>query len=240
MRLILGFIFVFVVSGNVVAEQKGVVWNLERLAKSSDEILFLKPSKTESVVPVTTYNLRLIARTFDRVKTAAELEPRLLLISGDKPNAHAGFVDNTPTVMINLGMLNLVGYNADEWAALLGHELAHLKLEHSGKGQIRRTTLTVLRVVINAYFENDIIAQDGTDISAKLIDSKFSRDQERQSDYLGVIWALEADYDPHGGASLHGRLLEHYGAKGLPFLSSHPTSRERIQTLSELADRVTP
>jgi Zn-dependent protease with chaperone function len=42
-------------------------------------------------------------------------------------------------------MLDLIGYNADEWAALLGHELAHLILEHSGKGEFRRTTLTVLR-----------------------------------------------------------------------------------------------
>jgi Zn-dependent protease with chaperone function len=225
---------------NAVAAQNYVIWDLARLAASSSEILFLKPSKTESTVPVTTYNLRLIARTFERVKLAAELDPRLLLISGDKPNAHAGVVDDVPTVMINLGMLDLVGYNADEWAALLGHELAHLKLGHQHRGIFRRTTLTVLRVVINAYLENDVAAQYGTDITAKLIDSKFSRDQERQSDYLGVIWALEADYDPHGGASLHTRLLARYGSRGLPFLSSHPSSKERIQTLSALADRVTP
>ena len=209
-------------------------WDIERLASSDHTHISLKENK------VSVNQMRLISAIFYRVSAAAELEPSLLLIEGSKPNAAAGLVNGRPTVMINMGMLKLIGSESDQWAALLGHELAHLKLGHSDTGQSRRATLSLLTELINAGAGYDYATQYGTQIVAQLIDTKFSRDQERTSDYLGAIWAIEADYDPNGGAELHRKMYKSYGSKGIPFLSSHPTGPDRIKALSELADRLTP
>jgi Zn-dependent protease with chaperone function len=237
--LFVGLITQIAFATTALASDGYSTWNLEKLAASPNEIVSLKVPNRETPALVETLQLRVIARTFSQMKVASELQPRLLLMSGDQPNAAAGPVGGTPTVLINLGMLKLIGYNPDEWAALLGHELAHLKLDHSSKGQGREIALDLLQVAVNSYFGNGVGTQYGTHIAATLIDSKFSRDQERQSDYLGVIWALESDFSPYGGTSLHTKLLKHSGDKSIPFLSSHPTSSERVKTLSDMADRLT-
>jgi predicted Zn-dependent protease len=99
--------------------------------------------------------------------------------------------------------------------------------------------LDLLRAAVNSHFDYDIASQYGTQLLSELIDTKFSRDQERQSDYLGVIWALESDFSPYGAVSLHTRFLNYKGDKGITFLSSHPSSEERIRTLTETAERLT-
>ena len=71
-----------------------------------------------------------------------------------------------------------------------------------------------------------------------MFDTKFSRDQERASDYLGAIWAIESGYDAWGASRFHERLLRANGNHGIPFLQSHPTSKERVRTLSEMAVRL--
>jgi predicted Zn-dependent protease len=236
--LVVPAFFIASVHGATAAE-KTVFWNLERLASSQDETILLKVPYQERALEVETLQLRVIGRTFLKLKDASELNPRLLLMSGQRPNAAAGPVDGVPTVLINTAMLDLVGYNPDEWAALLGHELAHLKLEHSAKGSNRDLMLDLLRAAVNSHFDYDIASQYGTQLLSELIDTKFSRDQERQSDYLGVIWALESDFDPYGATSLHTKLLRVSGKRPIPFLSSHPTSSERVESLNGLADRLT-
>ena len=214
-------------------------WDFGKLANSPAEFTSLKVPYQKTPVKIETLQLRVVLRTFLQLKTAAELNPRLMLMSGKQANAAAGIVGGKPTVLINTAMLQLIGYNPDEWAALLGHELAHLKLEHQAKGAGRDLTLNLIKAAVGAYFDFSIASQYASHYAALLVDTKFGRDQERQSDYLGVIWALESDYSPYGAVSLHTKLLREHGAKGIPFLSTHPTSQERIRTLSEMADRLT-
>lgn len=219
--------------------EKVLFWDFDRLASSPEEVISLKVPYQTAPLEIETLQLRVISRTFQQIKTAAELNPRLLLMSGKQANAAAGPVDGKPTVLINTAMLQLIGYNPDEWAALLGHELAHLKLEHSAKGAGRDLALKLLKVAVNAYFDYSIASQYASHYTALLLDAKFSRDQERQSDYLGVIWALESDYSPYGAVSMHTKFLKEHGTGGIPFLSTHPTSKERIDSLSDMADRLT-
>ena len=229
----------FQVSASAYAD-KTLFWDFNRLAGSPEEVISLKVPYQTAPLEIETLQLRVISRTFQRLKTASELNPRLLLMSGKQANAAAGPVGGKPTVLINTAMLQLIGYNPDEWAALLGHELAHLKLEHSAKGAGRDLALKLLKAAVNSYFDYSITSQYASHYTALLVDTKFGRDQERQSDYLGVIWALESDYSPRGAISLHTKLLKENGGKGIPFLSTHPTSKERIEELSQMADRLTP
>lgn len=79
----------------------------------------------------------------DKVKLVMEVKNRiervvpgvyadLLITTPKEPNAFASPADDgRPVVGITLGMLDLVGLDSDAYAALLGHEFAHLSLHHS-------------------------------------------------------------------------------------------------------------
>jgi predicted Zn-dependent protease len=179
----------------------------------------------------------LLNNTFNTLKGVSELNPRFLLIIGEQPNALAGPVDRQPTVAINFAMLDLIGYNKDEWAAILGHELAHLKLNHALKGIIRRVPMQLLSRWIQKKTDHaDTI--EHAHLAMQLFETKFSRDQERACDYLGAIWAVEIGQDPMGAATLHKKLGRLGGDRGIPFLESHPFSSERVNAMEDLAKRL--
>lgn len=122
-----------------------------------------------------------------------------------------GSVDDTTVlniVSINFGMLDLIGYDVHIAAALIGHELAHIKLEH---GKTRKNT------------------EHGPGVE----ETRFIRDQERDADYLGMIWAIEAGYDPEGRL----RLEESKEGKNR-YSKTHPSSRERLIKSRALARRL--
>src|SRR5438445_5921460 len=74
------------------------------------------------------------------------------------------------------------------------------------------------------------LASEATDFTADLLSKKFSRDQEREADELGVTRMLAAGYNPQGAVRMHRHLLE-AEAGPTSFLSSHPGGEERMAKL---------
>ena len=75
-------------------------------------------------------------------------------------------------------------------------------------------------------------------IAAQLIGSgavaKFSRDDERESDALGLRLLYEAGFDPAGMATMFETLLEQRSRRPNAlerFFASHPLTEERIETV---------
>jgi predicted Zn-dependent protease len=73
-------------------------------------------------------------------------------------------------------------------------------------------------------------------LAVDAIDSAYSRDQEREADTLGVDYMLANQYDPQGAIRLHELLVKSGSGFRIPFLSSHPSSDERIENLRALID----
>jgi predicted Zn-dependent protease len=234
-------IFLFVIfwlfSLGANASQSGDVWLVEDLAARTVISTTLKDKWGRKLKVVPTRQMVLLNKTFNSLKTVSELNPRFIIITGNQPNAFAGLIDLQPTVAVNFGMLDLIGYNKDEWAALLGHELAHLKLNHVLKGIIRSIPMELLSRWIQKKTDHEKTI-DRVHLAMRLFDTKFSRDQERDSDYLGAIWAIQIGQNAMGAATLHNKLRKLGGDRGNPFLRSHPTSSERVATLEALASRL--
>ncbi len=76
--------------------------------------------------------------------------------------------------------------------------------------------------------------------AADVIDSVYSRDQEREADALGVDYMLANQYDPQGAIRLHELLVKSSSGFRIPFLSSHPSSDERIENLRALIEAKKP
>lgn len=227
-------------SGRVGSQEPEQSWPIAELARSPDASIELKDSRGAVIARLNTSQVLLIDGVYKGICDVAEACPRFLLIPGSTPNALAAPVGPGGTVMINLGITKLIGYDASQWAAVLGHEVAHLKLDHVSE----RLAVTLPMELAEAILRQSTNSGYGIlagEYGRQLIETTFSRDQEHESDYLGAIWALEAGFEVEGAVRLQKNLLKRYGDQSqLPFLRSHPTNQERIRRLQSLADRLTP
>jgi len=63
----------------------------------------------------------------------------------------------------------------------------------------------------------------------------YSRKQEAEADYIGLLYMARAGYDPAAAVAFWERFAEynrqHGGSQGLSFLRTHPLDEQRIQDL---------
>lgn len=118
-----------------------------------------------------------------------------------------------------------------EIAGVMGHELAHVTERHSVK-QIEETYAVS---EIASWFGDGI----GTDVAeglyAFLQNTQFSQEHESEADLIGVQISHDAGYNPYGMADFFQKLLEleeQGGASTPEFLSSHPATAGRIQSVT--------
>ena len=139
-------------------------------------------------------------------------------------------------------MLKLIDNDIHAAAALLGHEIAHLKLSHGERSAERDADTSMLGAVGGALLGSLGIpmAQTLSSLSVSAIQSNYSRDDEREADYLGAVWAVQAGYDPDGAWRLQDAIARGAGSGASSFFSTHPSGPERIETLKALADRLRP
>ncbi len=121
--------------------------------------------------------------------------------------------------------------NADELAAVLAHEVQHVEQRHSLKHMINSVGwAAVLTIVLgDASAITAVIAhQLGT--------SYFSRDLESEADKLGYATLVKAKIKPDGMASFLQKLADLSGdtEQGLAWISSHPETLERVNTIKQL------
>ncbi len=121
---------------------------------------------------------------------------------------------------------------------MLAHEVAHVTLQH-GMRQILGTA--GIYTLIQAIFGDAggliaVIAEN----SAFLLTQKYSRDYEREADERGMAYLADAGINPKGMADFFNRLLKAQeknavtrAGDALNFLSTHPTTQERIEHLRQ-------
>lgn len=137
-------------------------------------------------------------------------------------------------IAVNRGLLIELGSEA-ELAAVLGHEIVHAAARHGAKGMERDMLLQGAILVTGiAARDNDYanLILGGSQLAASLVNQKYGRDAERESDYYGIRYMKRAGYDPQAAVSLQQtfvRLSEGRRQNWLQGLfASHPPSQERV------------
>jgi predicted Zn-dependent protease len=129
--------------------------------------------------------------------------------------------------------------NEAELAGVMGHEIGHVTARHSVQ-QITRQQLAQVGLGIGGVISPTFGRfGDLTQGSLNLVFLRFSRDNEREADRLGVEYAARAGYDPREISNFFdvlSRLSEVGDRETIPgWLSTHPDPPERVTTTRELA-----
>jgi len=118
-----------------------------------------------------------------------------------------------------------------ELAGVIGHELGHVNARHIAQ-QMSRMQLTQLGLGVGMIVSENFRKYAGlAQFGVGMLFLKFSRDDERQADDLGVEYASKSGYDTYRMAAFFETLerLNPGGSAGLPdWFSTHPNPENRV------------
>ncbi|MEX0326052.1 MAG: M48 family metallopeptidase [Puniceicoccaceae bacterium] len=127
----------------------------------------------------------------------------------------------------------------DELAAVIGHEIAHVQLQHANQrmsAELIRGVGAIAAVVatddMDSSDRNMILAAYGIGSQVGVI-LPYSRHHEAQSDRLGLMIAARAGFDPRAAITFWEKMGQANPARMPEFLSTHPSSETRIRELRE-------
>jgi Zn-dependent protease with chaperone function/TPR repeat protein len=218
----------------------GAWYDLRKIANSSQSSVRL--SETNEIL--TTQQTRSIVEAIDKLSLLSGIYPKVYLYTGEEFNAYATFSDGQPIVVIYKPMYDYLTTDPGAAAALLGHEIAHLYFRHGISRAENSAAASLAGFVIGLGLE--ILFQGrigviglGANIGnavEKAAIGAFTRPQESQADNQGLIWAIQAGYDPNGAARLFTEMRKRSGSSGITFFNTHPSTEERMQKAHQTAE----
>jgi Putative Zn-dependent protease, contains TPR repeats len=136
--------------------------------------------------------------------------------------------------------------NTNGLAAVMGHEIAHAVAKHSieraSRGVLINTGTQIIDIVSGGKLSsvNRATGMDTVGLLSQIgLMNPFSRTQESEADYLGLIFSSISGYDIRETIKVWERMKEFYKGKEPPlFLSTHPSSSNRIANLTEWINEV--
>ena len=141
-------------------------------------------------------------------------------------------------IAVYTGLLEITK-NKHGLAVVMGHEIAHAVAKHSIERASRALVLNVGTAALDIFTGGAISNTQrttGVDVAGMLrtfgIDNPFGRKQEKEADYLGLIFSSLAGYDIRESVKVWERMKEAYKGKEPPeWMSTHPSSDRRIDSL---------
>jgi beta-barrel assembly-enhancing protease len=143
-------------------------------------------------------------------------------------------------VSITVGLMNRLETEA-QLAGVLGHEIGHVIAQHSAqqmaKGQLGQTIAMAVGIGASSEDGRGQYAAAAAQMANQMIQLKYGRDDERQSDEIGLKYMMQAGYHPEGMLGVMKVLKEASGGSRQPeFLASHPHPEERLATIQKFLE----
>src|SRR5712691_4907619 len=164
------------------------------------------------------------------------------VIDSDEVNAFAlpgGFF------YVNSGLI-LAADEEAELAGVMGHEIGHVAARHYTRSVTKGTILqwaTIPLILLGPGGWGGYGLYQGLNLAIPMGFLKFSRDQEREADYLGLQYMYKAGYDPNAFVSFFEKLQaqERRRPGSIPkIFSDHPPTPERVQKAQEEIATILP
>ena len=176
-----------------------------------------------------------------KLASARKITYEFVVLNNSVPNAWA-----LPggKIAVNRGLL-LELNNEAELAAVLGHEIVHAAARHGAKSMERGMLLNVSIVglgIATSGEDNAELIVGAAALGSQLVNQKYGRDAELESDFYGMKYMAKAGYDPAAAIQLQEtfvRLSQGHQSNWLEGLfASHPPSQERVNANKATAKKL--
>src|SRR6267378_1812082 len=211
-----------------IALGKGAAQEVERSAKMVTD-------------PVVTEYVNRVGQNLVR-NSDAKVPFTIKVIDSDEINAFAlpgGFF------YVNSGLI-LRAQEESELAGVMAHEIAHVAARHgtknATKGEIMQWA-SIPAMIFIPYSMAGYAMYQGLNLAIPLTFLKFSRDAEKEADFLGLQYMYKAGYDPNSYVTFFERIQadEKRRPGTIPkVFSTHPPTPDRIENTQKEIARILP
>jgi predicted Zn-dependent protease len=211
-----------------IALGKSLAQEVEKSAKLIDD-------------PVVTEYVNRVGQNLVR-NSDARVPFTIKVIDSDEVNAFAlpgGFF------YVNSGLI-LRAQEESELAGVMAHEISHVTARHgtkqATKGDIMQIASIPAMIFIPYSWAGYAIYQ-GINVAIPLTFLKFSRDNEREADFLGLQYMYKAGYDPNSFVTFFERIQadEKRRPGTIPkVFATHPPTPDRIESAQKEIARILP
>jgi predicted Zn-dependent protease len=195
----------------------------------------LVPSNHPEVVRLRRIANRIIPHVTRWNPAASKWDWQVNLINSPQVNA---FCMPGGRIAFFSGILTQLKLTDDEAAAIMGHEIAHALREH-GRSRMAKSGLTELgarglgALAAGIFGIDPGITNTVTGMAGQALVLKFSRDEEREGDLVGLDLAARAGYDPRAGIALWRKMAALNKRAPPQWMSTHPGGDDRIKIMQE-------
>ena len=148
-------------------------------------------------------------------------------------------------IAVYTGMFD-VTKNTDGLAAVMGHEIAHAVAKHGIERASRSTLINTSTQIIDILSGgklsqvNQTTGVNTVGLLSKIgLMNPFSRKQESEADFLGMIFSSLSGYDIRETVNIWKRMKEFNKGKSSPeFMSTHPSADNRIKKINEWTNEI--
>lgn len=165
--------------------------------------------------------------------TPRRVDYRFYVVNSSEVNAFA--LPGGPVFITRALLLKMD--KESELAGVLAHELGHINARHHAKFLEKTYGMSILLNILGMALHESKYSQavmSLAQVSAGLLQLKFSRDQENEADSYGVKFAYEAGYDPRGLLSMFQKFKEMEKGGRIEWLSTHPLPDTRIRNVQNM------
>ena len=145
-------------------------------------------------------------------------------------------------MFINLGTLTSAR-NEAELAGVMGHEMAHVYMQHSAKQAGKAQTTSMIAGIASAVLGGTVggkagglvgqLGQMGIQMGAEGLLMKYSRSDESQADAVGAVILHKAGYNPQSMVDFFKTMGAQEGAAPPELFSSHPNPGNRQEAITK-------
>lgn len=180
--------------------------------------------------------------------------PKVLLAAGENPANWDWQVFESKSLnafalpgnhfAVYTGLMDIMA-NDDQLATVVGHEIAHVRANHSGERYSQQLgasfAMSAAQAAIGSGSQTGQMALGVLGLGAQYgVLMPFSRKHELEADRLGVLYLHRTGYDAGEALKFWTKMSQQGGAKPPEFLSTHPADSTRIEQLKAVIATLPP
>ena len=191
--------------------------------------------------PVVTEYVNRVGQNLVR-NSDAQVPFTIKVIDSDEVNAFAlpgGFF------YVNSGLI-LRAQEESELAGVMAHEISHVTARHGTKQATKGELMQIgamAAMIFVPYGWAGYGIYEGMNLAIPLTFLKFSRDAEKEADFLGIQYMYKAEYDPNSYVTFFERIQadeKHRPGTISKVFSTHPPTPDRIGEAQKEIARILP